>query len=1344
MAGAKPGVHVVQLKPVVVPDSLQHGNKFVKWDDGCTMGIPVSLRVDAKGHILFWKDQNKEMDSLDISLIRDARTGKYAKIPKDLKLRESLMIGSADIPLEDKTLSVGYGTDMVNIDWINFVCSQKETAQEWAKELLDYSTNLLVLNSSSLTYLEKVYSKFTQVLGPDGKMPVKNIVKMVAQNRDDRRRVENALGAAGFASGKNDSLDPKDFTFEHFFNFYRHLVGRTEVDKVFDEIGAKKKPYLTVDQFQTFLNNQQRDPRLNEILYPFYTKAQAQELIEQFENKAGMAEKGHMSQEGFLKFLMSEENNLIPPEKLDLSEDMNQPLAHYFINSSHNTYLTGHQLTGKSSVEIYRQALLSGCRCVELDCWDGRGADEEPMITHGFTMCTDVPFKDVVEAIAESAFKTSEYPVILSFENHCSPKQQTKMAHYCRTIFGDMLLTTTFEEYPLEPEAPLPLLSLMKRKILIKNRKKHFHRGQGRFGSNTKASIKSEKSKVSMSESDERESTPTRKPHIPEESVNQNGITERPASQISDNDTVEKAKIEAKIDKGNRLEKMYSGSGGGTDAIEMFDDSGSDSDSDDDEDVEDPVTGDIMTEEEKSRRQREKREKGTAGSEAEAAMEMSLLVNYVQPVHFHSFEASEKKGRSYEISSFVETQATNLLKEYPVDFVNYNKRQLSRIYPKGTRVDSSNFLPQVFWNAGCQLVALNYQTLDLAMQLNLGIFEYNGRCGYILKPDFMRRKDRHFDPFAESTVDGIVAGTVKVRVISGQFLTDKKVGSYVEVDMYGLPTDTVRKKFRTKVVPANGINPVYDEDPFVFKKVVLPNLATLRIVVYEETGKLIGHRVLPVEGLRPGYRHIPLRNESNQPLLLQTLFVHLSIMDYVPDSMAEFAEALINPIAYQSKMEKHAQQLATLTEDFEVDEELDGHKDSGIDEKGNERQNSVRVQNGPSAASPAPGDGPKPIRMQSSTHLPLNKQDSTQSGLSQSSTGSGPGSANISRMPSNLPGVENGVSNVSVTQTTKLNDPDILTPTPLCILKNHKTFLKMVAKRDKELESIRKKHDKACDNMTELHALQLDKLNAAQLKARSALEKLHAKNSKKAAKGGEKVDEVQTRCKQELETLMQDQSTKYKELTLTQAQVFVALCDDHYQAEKNVYENYNTPIYDCLLSLMDSNHLAHKKRIEELYDREVAELTKRMDAQSRDHMKLLAKKHKDKQELSRIKREAQQKHVTIAVQERQKLQEILRKRLEELEVILAEIRAEVGTEKVEIIKKYHEECEEKRQKVHQKFQSQLGYVPVKSSQSSPINYPGPDSSPSHTKVETASTTEDKTFINGSREKLNSKEELTSM
>lgn len=83
----------------------------------------------------------------------------------------------------------------------------------------------------------------------------------------------------------------------------------------------------------------------------------------------------------------------------------------------------------------------------------------------------------------------------------------------------------------------------------------------------------------------------------------------------------------------------------------------------------------------------------------------------------------------------------------------------------------------------------------------------------------MRRKIQKFTPFTESTVDGIIAGAVELTVISGQFLTDKRIGTYVEVEMYGLPADTVRKQFKTKIVPNNGINPVYDEEPFVFNKV---------------------------------------------------------------------------------------------------------------------------------------------------------------------------------------------------------------------------------------------------------------------------------------------------------------------------------------------------------------------------------------------------------------------------------------------------------------------------------------------------------------------------------------------
>lgn len=37
--------------------------------------------------------------------------------------------------------------------------------------------------------------------------------------------------------------------------------------------------------------------------------------------------------------------------------------------------------------------------------------------------------------------------------------------------------------------------------------------------------------------------------------------------------------------------------------------------------------------------------------------------------------------------------------------------------------------------------------------------------------------------------------------------------------MFGLPVDTKRKACRTKTSPGNAVNPVWDEEPIVFKKV---------------------------------------------------------------------------------------------------------------------------------------------------------------------------------------------------------------------------------------------------------------------------------------------------------------------------------------------------------------------------------------------------------------------------------------------------------------------------------------------------------------------------------------------
>ncbi|KAM3656093.1 LOW QUALITY PROTEIN: 1-phosphatidylinositol 4,5-bisphosphate phosphodiesterase beta-3-like [Ammospiza maritima maritima] len=957
------------LEPPRVPELLVRGSKFIRWEEEPPSHTPVTLRVDPDGFFLYWTGPSAEVELLDLCSVRDTRTGRFARAPKDPRTRDALSFGGPGGPPAQRLLTVVHGPDLVTLGFLNLVAVQDGEAQVWTEELFRLATNILARNPSRNTLLRKAYTKLTLQLNPDGRIPVKNILKMFSA---DKKRAEAALESCGLGCGRGAAIPLELFPFETFWRFLSKLCLRPELDKILLEIGAAGKPYVSREQLRDFVNARQRDPRLNEVLFPPLDPRGARALIDRYEPN-NFRERGQLSR-GFCRYLGGDENGIVPLETLGLHQDMTQPLSSYFINSSHNTYLTAGQLTGLSSAEMYRQVLLSGCRCVELDCWQGRPPEEEPLVTHGFTMTTEVPFKEVIEAIAESAFKTSPYPVILSFENHVdSARQQAKMAEYCRSIFGAALLTEPLDKYPLEPGVPLPSPQELLGRILIKNKK----RRPGEAPLRPKNSGKTPKTSPKYPQNTPKYPNSAPKP-FPPQKQRPPCAPQAPPSSGSPTGTSGGAQPRKPLER--------------------------EADSEEEEEEEPPEMKKPTTDE------------GTAGSEVTATEAMSTLVTYVEPVKFKSFQAAQKRNRSFEMSSFVETKGLEQLTKSPLEFVEYNKRQLSRVYPKGSRVDSSNFHPQLFWNAGVQMAALNFQSLDVPLQLNLALFEANAGSGFLLKPEPLRRPDKTFDPFVEERLDGIVANTLSVQVLSGQFLTERRAGVFVELEVFGLPVDT-RRRCRTRTCAGNAFNPVWDEEPLVLHKVVLPALASLRVAAYEEGGRLLGQRVLPVATLRSGYHYVPLRSDCNQPLLLPALLLLTRAGDHVPAGHQDVAEALSNPIRHLTLLDRRARRLRALLGDPEGSQVFLGSL------------TPLSPQDPPERPRPSPGGsqdlgGPSPPPEPRAPPPP------------------GPGPAPSAGQRGDL--IASVLTEVS--------------PEPLEALRQHRGYLKLLQRHRRDLERLRKKH----------------------------------------------------------------------------------------------------------------------------------------------------------------------------------------------------------------------------------------------------------------------------------------------
>jgi len=257
------------------------------------------------------------------------------------------------------------------------------------------------------------------------------------------------------------------------------------------------------------------------------------------------------------------------------------------------------------------------------------------------------------------------------------------------------------------------------------------------------------------------------------------------------------------------------------------------------------------------------------------------------------------------------------VKERPYDLLGYNENHLSRVYPKGTRLFSSNYTPSLAWSVGCQIVAGNVQTPGRARYVHEGMFAAHGGCGYVLKPPglmpdlgpgLLQRENRSADtrqqisadlmqqgpldltytPMPNSNAPGSKITKLIVEVLSGRNLPypkdrthftkfNPKINPFIEVQMHGVPADT--KTFETKHVDGNAINPLWNET-FVFD-ITESQIAVLVIKAASYRKHLkyahIGHFSVRLENLRPGYRVVPLVNHHGFQSAVANVFCKFTI-----------------------------------------------------------------------------------------------------------------------------------------------------------------------------------------------------------------------------------------------------------------------------------------------------------------------------------------------------------------------------------------------------------------------------------------------------------------------------------
>ena len=543
--------------------------------------------------------------------------------------------------------------------------------------------------------------------------------------------------------------------------------GKQVRDLIFDEVFGEGRESVAAEDFtQSFLIERQGNDDATTDIRIYGSRSEDRESIDRI---------------SFGEYLFSSENDLFDPAKQRFDESvLNETLSEYWINSSHNTYLTGDQIQSKSSLEAYAVALQRGCKCLELDCFDHKAG---VAVYHNYTATSVIMFRDIILVVKNYIVANPKtLPIILSLDNHCSTPFQEMMADILKTELKEVLY------YPISALDGLPSPTDLAGKVLLKGRR--------------------------VSGKDD-------------------GLSETTKSTLN----------------GRRVSELISNA---------------------------------------------KPKNVIRHLTSEDALEAPSNNNNIAPelAEITTFNTARFKDFSSagilpvtDMISFSESKFLKILNqtEQNVTWKTYNKQHMTRTYPSGARLDSSNFNPVLHWSEGCQMVALNYQTDDSAMTINDGRFRENGGCGYVPK-----------------TINTCARMDLTIKVLAGSCLpkpfgepSGEVTSPYVIIRLHDVTTQQSEEwlkveERKTHTVQDNGFCPQWtDAKEFSFK-VDSCGVAMLQFtIVHSDEGFLddtMCRTAIPVSCLRQGIRSVQFydRNSQRGSFAFARLLVDVKIEEHIP------------------------------------------------------------------------------------------------------------------------------------------------------------------------------------------------------------------------------------------------------------------------------------------------------------------------------------------------------------------------------------------------------------------------------------------------------------------------------